>query len=1079
MNENIKTNVPREHKANKFIKDTKFFLMEVKYGRYYSQKDKKYEWFKSSKGQVWLNETTPCSGICVNLYEIVDLVPKNVKKDERWVVKSFNSTEFPLKDRTPLEKHNMCIIVDLDLDKSEKLKRIFEHDKDIYNKIYEYFDLALRDFLEKNYMYAEQSSSKVGIHAIFGFDIEANEVNFHKLAKYVKNKIFENIDNYITGFSEVLNEDKVFDRIYDRPYQKYFITGVNSKFNDNCTGHIDLGELETITIKEKTVDTLNYDIVRSDIKLKAKSLEVDYYGRLYAATALKRITKTKEEWEKLWWQICEVHYHSDHDTKSLFKEFNYDGLDETTGHVNRLDKYGIKYNKSIIYHNLNDDMFLGDILEQILNETSNGVNMLISGTGTGKNHSWITYNRNILNNPMEINNHKPILIIEPLNSIVESKYNADEVEVIIGNKKFPKELYNYKMYITNYNKLLSKTLEGKWKLKDDIDDFLSKFELIVVDESHIIIKDLFRADVLIPFIDTINKVGDKTKIILQTATPAGEEHLFDIKNTLNVTKKPKADIKYIFRRFRDEVDGKKIRFNIQDINCLTSYYRNCGRKVYIYWQNASLQQLQSFKQTYCEPDKVAIFHKRNSGEKSMEKILNEHELGNEYDILLSSVYFGVGNDLNDKTDAAVIIIGNNMWQEDIQAIGRWRNSKDIEVCTILLENDYKFIKETDELKTSWNDIFYHQLKVIRYLWEDKTNRDKSLIIKGKAYQLNKEEDIRILAVLRTAEIYYSSYHVKIDSLKDNYYGIDVREDYSKFLECNDDYNEKLKSFNNGLKNIRNDKKKEIVEGKVDWNEINRDSRLERFTKMFNKCKLYGIDKLLPIDFITKQSNENMLELFIKYYRATLSGNCDYAELYSLLWYRENFTEDCEFNLLERQIDSETYYSTLAYVLFAHNKNKTDKDFILKSNYYGTLKWQCKLFYKVPDELIDMFYDKNDYSNSFEFMSQQGWSDIDFEKDLSNIIKSMDDVKNKTSRMTRTEKEVYNVVKFCLEYNHQKESSKESNAKEVVITDQFPTKKLSKYKLTVGMKFNSQKELSQKISVKEHTVSIWRSKGWIA
>ena len=48
---------------------------------------------------------------------------------------------------------------------------------------------------------------------------------------------------------------------------------------------------------------------------------------------------------------------------------------------------------------------------------------------------------------------------------------------------------------------------------------------------------------------------------------------------------------------------------------------------------------------------MAVYHKRNTGEESMERIAKYHRLkykgyddNYEYDVLLSSVYFGVGNE---------------------------------------------------------------------------------------------------------------------------------------------------------------------------------------------------------------------------------------------------------------------------------------------------------------------------------------------------------------------------------------------------------------------------------------------------
>ena len=53
-----------------------------------------------------------------------------------------------------------------------------------------------------------------------------------------------------------------------------------------------------------------------------------------------------------------------------------------------------------------------------------------------------------------------------------------------------------------------------------------------------------------------------------------------------------------------------------------------------------------------------------------------------------------------------------------------------------------------------------------------------------------------------------------------------------------------------------------------------------------------------------------------------------------------------------------------------------------------------------------------------------------------------------------------------------------NISGIEITDKFNKKKLEKYGLHVGMRFETQKFLTDKLNVNKMTVTQWKSKGWI-
>ena len=54
----------------------------------------------------------------------------------------------------------------------------------------------------------------------------------------------------------------------------------------------------------------------------------------------------------------------------------------------------------------------------------------------------------------------------------------------------------------------------------------------------------------------------------------------------------------------------------------------------------------------------------------------------------------------------------------------------------------------------------------------------------------------------------------------------------------------------------------------------------------------------------------------------------------------------------------------------------------------------------------------------------------------------------------------------------------SKGKQIIITDKLPERTRIKYNLNLGDKFETQKELANKIDKTEKTITQWRNKGWI-
>lgn len=402
---------------------------------------------------------------------------------------------------------------------------------------------------------------------------------------------------------------------------------------------------------------------------------------------------------------------------------------------------------------LKDNEYLSDVKDILIDRFKFGFNLLIAGTGVGKTELW----KNIAKDG------KSLLIVEPLNSIVNNKYD-DTWHKAAGIGNYIDN--DYEAELTNYDKFNSAK------------DTLRHYDYIVIDESHMIGTSDFRAKTLIPFIENIKMYANNnkdTKIILQTATPSNEHYFFNIDETVKVHKDIK---KFVQIHYTNNLIYKSNNNNIEEYEhnisrTILKYvriYLNEHRKVFIYWGKGSIEQMKLYQEVedMLEDYKVAIYHKQNLGNKDLEYI-NDNKMIGDYDVLMSSCYFGVGCDLNDECPAAVIIVGNNTYQEDEQAIGRFRKSKNIKVNILVNSLVFK--------KYDVSEYLNAQNKISELVNNTKEFRTKSLIKRSTSEDIN---------YMKFSNMYFSDIKRKFDFFKDRKYNL--VNNYS--LE----YNNETKSF---------------------------------------------------------------------------------------------------------------------------------------------------------------------------------------------------------------------------------------------------------------------------------------------
>ena len=972
----------------------------------WSLKGNKYYLSKSIGDQIWAHKDVPLRTSLVSLKAIIQYVINNPgnTKTERSTFFRFIVDTVPLKAYVGMDKWNGTIFVDLDLDKALKYAVMTKEDTE---KFYKEIDEALKKICPNNYAYIEHSSSGIGIHCLFYFDCVNNESNYNKYAKYIYEVFRYKVDDYIEDFSYIFtnpsclndrNKSVVFDDIYKRPYQKCYITCKDCKVYD-VSGYCDdiVVEEDEEQYEEEQITELG------EINIKYSSdrkYELHYYDRLYVLTALKRFVKDKKKAYEMWYKFCHnLKLYKGYKLKSFINMFeqNWDKIDDMTGHLKILKMYGFNVDDTNISYYLNENQYLSDVAEDIVKNCSYGINIVVADTGTGKTNGWIILNDKYSKLP-EMNNHRPILIIEPLNSIVESKYDEKKFRIVVGSKQIG-NVDNYEMIITNYNHLVKYTSNGI-EVKEDLDRLFSKFELVVIDESHIMMKDIFRADVLIPFMISLSNIKS-TKIIIQTATPMFEHVVLPIKKTFYIHKKDTISKKIIFR--------KDIKFDIQNITCLVDYYVNNNKKVYVYWNNGSLQKMEQFKKCYHSPDKIVIYHKRNIDDDDMQYVTENHNI-EDFNIIMSSVYFGVGNDLLDKLeDVAVIIIGNNPWQEDIQAIGRWRNVKSIECCIVVDDNDTKFLENTTESCSRYVDLYDRNKWINDCILKDFMNRDKSIVINRTAFQIKDQTYADILAKMKSSYDYCSQMYVKCKEFERR--GYDVRTDI-KPLEYNEDWLDEVRQYKKGLKEIRNKTIKSMLNGVFDYTNIDKDTKMSRCSKIIKAMKTRDLLQYCDMNNMIA-SKILRYNTFLNYYNRSHNKNNDYAELFSILWVKNHLDkknkETKKFDDIELSHDQYVYLC--GYLIWMSYRNKNDIKDLMTYTYISKFIQICDDMCNIEDSLIDRifiehYYDDrfNDFYKEFFNTDEELYSNIKDDITIENIDKQInkininDKVYNKTIKL---------------------------------------------------------------------------------
>ena len=726
---------------------------------------------------------------------------------------------------------------------------------------------------------------------------------------------------------------------------------------------------------------------------------------------------------------------------------------------------------------LKDDEYLYDKREEIFDNLKNGVNLLESDTGTGKTTFVIKYFKDIVDKEKDILNynscHTNTIITEPYNSVIDSKFNDLFNEGIVDIVKKSKRI----KIIENKS---SNVCTNYYHINLLKDDDIDKVDLLIIDESHLLFAEAYRFGSISEFIHKIYKFK---KVILMTGTPIYEYEFFKDCNIIYAEKKDPRYITHEFLRFQPCTEVKY--FNICALSEFVHTLVGNGKKVFIYDKDISLQNCKRFKSLNSDL-KIAIYHKKHADEPSktedMQWIDENHMLGDKFDVIISSCYFSVGNDLYDEGKAAVIMVGMHIPSEIIQVDGRWRNMAEINIYTIIKDKYEEIEDDLDKDK-----LYNHKRNEIIRIKNDYTNKDSSITI-FKKYKVVNDEDIDLLSYMETLPVHQKTISFINYELSKHNVWCDER---IMPLVYNYDFIEKNKLFSKTLKDNRSEIKKKFIDDllqkrDVEW--ITTDNKIEVWQKT-----VYIMFKHVPINlfkenirWIINTSFIDSMILFNKLNNKISKNDVDYAEIYSMVKTSEQLLEAKEEYMLREWLSHNDWECIKGYVLFMcfYNKDQS-KNKMIEGNYFKEFKNMCFDYYSIPTTMKEyLFRDENQIDlNSFEYVVSDQQHIIQVQKI------PFDDYQNKFERnknnqtLKNIELKLFNELLLMLRnkkaYAGKIGGKNSSPKRQCVITNKMKKSMLEKYNLEVNQTFDSMGDLAKYVNKTPKTITEWKDKDWIA
>jgi hypothetical protein len=367
---------------------------------------------------------------------------------------------------------------------------------------------------------------------------------------------------------------------------------------------------------------------------------------------------------------------------------------------------------------LKENQFLGDVSDELLKYVKSGkANLITAAPGTGKTE-WV---KSIAKEG------KKILLVLPFISVIVTKIeNDNEICELF-------DVYKENVSISNLKKDKSAVMTIDKFAQVPINNLLSRYDLIVVDESHLIFTSGYRlermADALAKIKKCINEsidVDSPTKLLLMTGTPTGELDYFDyykLLNHIHVTKPEQRTKQAEIILCRDNEERKaSIAKGIAD--CI----RN-GKRV-LYPTNGGdtrAAYLVGMVEYFLGRPVKWGYYKKARERDDIVQFINHDKTVRDKELILATNYLSAGIDINDRTGFTCIYDGSFAGFEIEQFNCRLRK-QDIDSKIYIAINDDNGYAKTQ--------LFNTTLFSIRMDDRDIRQTQNYMLIAGKKIELS-------------------------------------------------------------------------------------------------------------------------------------------------------------------------------------------------------------------------------------------------------------------------------------------------------------------------------------------------------
>lgn len=305
-------------------------------------------------------------------------------------------------------------------------------------------------------------------------------------------------------------------------------------------------------------------------------------------------------------------------------------------HISSLNKK--EKSKNLYVLHINENQYLGDIQDKILYSIDKCTaknpktkTLIEAGPGTGKTELI----KQIANNKA-----RKVVLILPYVSIIQSKIKEDENwSTVFGGHKGNFDVFGDKNIAITPDSFVAMG-ETVWEL--------SKFDMIVVDESHLLFTSKYRSIIpqLVSQLDKLNKT-----VVFMTGTPSGETRFYKDLNHIKVIKGSNKKKEFTVHLCPEGTSQDHLCYSIAETIAQ-------GKKVLFPTNNGKtyytkvLSKVRTFltQQFQCKEKLNSVYYKKaNEGSEYMQ-VITEEKTTKDLNLIVCSSYLGCGVDIEDTGD---------------------------------------------------------------------------------------------------------------------------------------------------------------------------------------------------------------------------------------------------------------------------------------------------------------------------------------------------------------------------------------------------------------------------------------------